>query len=403
MKKRARLIIITVVLFCVAMIALVIAINIKNKRDMDAILESSIESQLVSISLAAREMIDPAGFVSYTSAEEAHADPAYAATLSRLRKLAEDVGAKYIYAIKEQDGEYVFVYDTDTEDEEIFIPYDLSPVHERAFDGVESADIMNVDDIYGSFNTGAVPIYLDGRVVGIVSTDIEDTYIMESRRASSANTALLVISLSAAMAAMVTVVALLMKRVNSMQHELNRLAHYDRVTGLPNRQRLFEYLGEITSGSVQKPFALLFIDIDNLKLVNDSEGHDAGDELLRSLAEFFGTLRSESRSFRPSPGQLNMAARIGGDEFIQIVHNVDSQGKAAEVAQELINGFGGFVPARLKKYNTGLSIGAALYPGDSRDYNELIKYADAAMYEAKRAGKNQWRAHRAGEPDKGEG
>ncbi len=393
MKKKGSLIITTVVLFCIAMIVFIVVMNVKNANDTEDILESSIESQLVSISVAARELIDPVKFESYGSEEEALADPDYAETLKQLRILATDVGAEYIYALKEQGGEYVFVFDTDTEDEEIFIPYALSPVHERAFKGEESADTMNVDDLYGSFNTGAVPIYLDGKVVGIVSTDIEDTYLKESETASATNTAVMVVVLGAIMAAMIAIVVLLSRRVRSMQADLNRMAHYDTVTGLPNRQRLQEYLREITLGPEAKPFALLFIDIDNLKLVNDNAGHDAGDELLKSLAKYFATLEDNSLAFRPAPGLLNMAARIGGDEFVQVVHDVDSVEKAEEIAAHLVEGFRAFVPPHLEKYNTGLSIGAALYPADSTNYEVLIKYADIAMYHAKRAGKNCWRIY----------
>lgn len=101
-------------------------------------------------------------------------------TMGSLRYLCDSIGAQYIYALKKQGCSYVFVFDTDTEDEEIFIRYDLPPVHEAAFAGCNTAKVMNVADNYGSFDTGAVPIWQGGKVVGIICTDIADEYLEKS-------------------------------------------------------------------------------------------------------------------------------------------------------------------------------------------------------------------------------
>ena len=95
-------------------------------------------------------------------------------------------------------------------------------------------------------------------------------------------------------------------------------------------------------------------------------------------------------AFRPSAGQLNIAARVGGDEFIQVVHGAGDADKAGELARHLLDNFNQANLGRyIEKYKIGLIIGIALYPYHSDNYHVLIKYADVAMYNAKHNGKNQ--------------
>ncbi len=395
MAKRTRIaMVVAVSLFCALMLGIVVLMNAKNSDDLRSILTNSIKSQLVSISVAARETLDVDAFERYNSVQDVEADKqAYDETLGRLRNLASHVGAEYIYALKEIGGQYYFVFDTDTQDEEIFIPYELSDVHERAFAGESGADVMNVDDQYGSFNTGAVPIMKGGRVIGIISADIADTFLQQSYDTYRSNEILLIASVALTMAMLIAVMLFLLKRVKKMQKELEQLAHRDTVTGLPNRQYLLEHLAKITCARAKEPFALVFIDLDNFKKVNDGAGHDAGDELLKHIALYLETSTDHSIAFRPSAGSLNISARIGGDEFIQIVSGVSTKEEAAAVARGLLDGFGRLSNRFIKQYNVGLSIGVALYPYHTENYNVLIKYADQAMYEAKNGGKNGYRIY----------
>ena len=376
----------------VVMLLVVVFMNVKNSNDYRGFLEDSIKSQLVSISVAARELIDMDAFQSYNSEEDVAADQAhYDETLASLRSLCDNVGAEYIYALKYVNNQCVFVFDTDTEDTEIFIEYELSPVHLLAFGGQETADLMNVQDEYGSFHTGAVPLWHNGQIAGIISTDITDAFLAESNAAAKFNAAALVTLMIVTMGGMLIVLFVLMRRVQAMQTKLQILAHHDAVTGLPNRAYLMEYLKGITSREKAAPFALFFIDLDNFKRVNDQAGHDAGDELLRHIATFLNNAVSGSKSFRPSAGRLNIAARIGGDEFIHIVTDIETEQAAASMAEKLLadfknNNFDRFI----EKYGVGLSIGVALFPYHTDDYHVLIKYADIAMYQAKRARKNAY-------------
>lgn len=386
---------IVVAVFFVLLLAIVVSMNIRNVQEQQAIIEESIESQLLSISVAAREILDVDAFVGYNSQADADTDAAhYDETLAELRQLADNVGAEYIYALKElRPGYYIFVFDTDTEDPTVFIEYEISDVHLAAFNGEARADVMNVVDEYGSFNTGAVPIWKDGEVVGVIATDTQDTYLEQSRRSARIGTITLISVLVLVMGAMFSVVALLTSRVRQMQRHLEHLAHHDSVTGLPNRQFLMEYLEQITGEDRNEPFALFFIDLDNFKAVNDNAGHDAGDESLRLIAQFLQQ-NDGNKSFRPSAGTLGLSARIGGDEFVQIVPGITTQDEAETYAQDLLDSFANTVfNQHVRDNHVGLSIGVAFYPEQSRNYNLLIKMADTAMYFSKKDGKNRSRIY----------
>ncbi len=389
MRRQRHLIIVCALFFSVFILGIVVAMNIKNSINLRDILTESVKRQLISTSLAARGILNVDAFVSYQD-KSALEDPAYQETLHKLRVLVDSVDAKYIYALKRKGDHYVFIFDTDTKNPVPFVPYGLSPVHETAFAGHNAADVMNVKDEYGSFNTGAVPVFYNGEVVGIICTDIEDAYLESSYKTALFNSLMLAGILLLTMGAMLFAIYRLLRRVEKMQGVLERQALYDNLTSLPNRRYLMEHLASITSGPNSEPFALFFIDLDNFKRVNDSAGHDAGDELLRQFAQFLTRL-SCAKAFRPSAGKLNISARVGGDEFIQIVDDHGSAEKAVKAAENLLEGFKNANPSRyVEKYDVGLSIGIARYPYDSDDFNVLIRYADIAMYCAKHSGKNQY-------------
>lgn len=394
MKKQHNIVIVIVIAFFMLILAIVVGMNVKNTMNLRSILADSVKSQLISTSIAAREMIDVDAFVEYEDESVAEL-PEYRETLSRLRALCNSVGAQYIYALKKQGDQYVFVFDTDTENEEIFIDYELSPVHKTAFSGVNAADIMNVDDEYGSFNTGAVPIRRNNVVVGIVCTDTEDQFLSSSFETAFTNSVLMVGILVVAMLTMLLIVLRLLKHLAAMRMKLQQQALYDNVTKLPNRQYLMDHLAKLTSDENKQPFALFFVDLDNFKRVNDNAGHDAGDELLRHIGQYLDSAAQENtKSFRVGSGPLNIAARVGGDEFIQVVGDVDTEERAAEIATSLLDNFKSqHVDRYVEKYNVGLSIGVALYPYHSDNYHVIIKYADMAMYAAKHSGKNNFRIY----------
>ncbi|RRJ84938.1 EAL domain-containing protein [Aestuariirhabdus litorea] len=167
------------------------------------------------------------------------------------------------------------------------------------------------------------------------------------------------------------------------QQQLERAAHYDEVTNLPNRHYFLEQLSRVISRSHRSPteHAVLFIDLDNFKEINDSLGHQTGDLVLQEVAR---RLNNHSR-------RENTLARLGGDEFSLLLENISSPYEASSVAGNIVELLG--APIRLQGHTRWVtpSIGIALYPQNGTTTKELLKNADTAMYHAKRAGKNAYR------------
>ncbi len=169
-------------------------------------------------------------------------------------------------------------------------------------------------------------------------------------------------------------------RERQAEAKIRKLAYFDELTGLASRTYFMQAL-EQTIRSVQRSsecFAVLFIDLDGFKDVNDSLGHDIGDELLRIVAN---RLRDALR-------EGDFVARLGGDEFCVVARNVSDQYGIAHVAQRCIDESGQPVTLLSQQILPRMSIGIAQYPDDGRSATSLIKAADSAMYAAKHAGKN---------------
>jgi diguanylate cyclase (GGDEF)-like protein len=161
------------------------------------------------------------------------------------------------------------------------------------------------------------------------------------------------------------------------------LAHYDQITKLPNRVLFLERLNysiRYAARSKEK-VSLCFIDLDGFKSINDTIGHDAGDEVLRCVGQRMNSLVRES----------DLVARIGGDEFVVILNNVKSEPNLRLVAQKLIESINEPIEYDAEFCNVGASIGIATYPNNADSAEGLLKYADLAMYYAKNNGKNQAR------------
>jgi len=206
------------------------------------------------------------------------------------------------------------------------------------------------------------------------------------------NTVFLIVTIILMYCAMILIVSLLLSSVQK-QNRLFRMANYDVLTELPNRQYLMNYLPEAAEKGLKKDehFAFFLIDLDNFKMVNDSAGHDAGDELLRQTAAYLDSIHDHSKIFKPASGKSNISVRLGGDEFVQILHGVYTAEEAAIAAQRVIDHYGPKAFNRLiEEHKIGMSIGIALFPSHTKNYNVLIKYADVAMYHAKRNGKNRF-------------
>jgi diguanylate cyclase (GGDEF)-like protein/PAS domain S-box-containing protein len=160
------------------------------------------------------------------------------------------------------------------------------------------------------------------------------------------------------------------------------LAHHDVLTGLPNRTQLVERL-DITLALAKRHgngVAILFLDLDHFKTVNDSLGHAAGDALLKEIATRIRALLREA----------DVVARLGGDEFLIVLPDLESAGDAANVAGKLIAAISGPAMLEGRPVYVSPSIGISIYPRDGANADELVRAADAAMYSAKENGRGNY-------------
>lgn len=164
----------------------------------------------------------------------------------------------------------------------------------------------------------------------------------------------------------------------SLQDALNR-AQKDTLTGLYNYQGTVDRITDSLSyGKGQ--FAFLFIDLDNFKSVNDTMRHFTGDELLRRIAQ---TIKENIR-------EMDLAGRVGGDEFVVFLRRIHSSQEAEGIAQRILDGVEGISDELLHGLSVSCSIGIALAPRDGMDYDSLAKRADELMYQSKLTGKNRY-------------
>ena len=184
------------------------------------------------------------------------------------------------------------------------------------------------------------------------------------------------------------------KNLKQTHEDVSFTASHDSLTGLPNRGMFQAHLSDILKIAKQKDTngALLFLDLDNFKNVNDTLGHQAGDDLLKVVAlRLSGVLRtSESISIKNRGKSRDMVARLGGDEFVILLDEIDGPQEASVVAERVLQKLGTPVDILGNQTYTNCSIGITLYPDDAKDFSELIKYADIAMYYAKSHGKNHY-------------
>ncbi|MEN3157801.1 EAL domain-containing protein [Alkalimonas sp. NCh-2] len=168
--------------------------------------------------------------------------------------------------------------------------------------------------------------------------------------------------------------------IKESQQKMEQLAYYDVLTGLANRGYFREQLRKALAMSQRGhyAFALLYFDLDEFKLINDTLGHDAGDELLQQVAKrLIGRLREE-----------DTIARLGGDEFAVILSGIENREQAALIAENLQHSFSAPVKLGSREVAISASIGITMAPEDAMEEELLLKHADLAMYEAKARGKN---------------
>ncbi len=177
-----------------------------------------------------------------------------------------------------------------------------------------------------------------------------------------------------------------LEKAKQAEEKLRTMAHYDALTGIPN-QYLFQETARNCLAQADRhghQVALLFIDLDGFKLVNDTWGHAIGDEVLKEVA------RRLDGSLRDS----DLIARMGGDEFVLLATEVHNRQDVEKVAQKVVAALSDPVQLDIDGQSafacTGASVGIAMYPNDAKDVKSLLKIADGCMYQIKREGKSNY-------------
>ena len=165
--------------------------------------------------------------------------------------------------------------------------------------------------------------------------------------------------------------------------QVQKLAYFDALTGLPNRSMFLERLeqGLSLARREDRRMGLLFLDLDRFKDINDTLGHEGGDQLLKAVGE----------RLRGCVRQSDTVARLGGDEFVIILHSIYGQGQVEPVAKKILDAFTQPFLIGSREVYSSTSIGIALHPTDGEDVDTLIRHADAAMYNAKAEGRQIYR------------
>ena len=171
------------------------------------------------------------------------------------------------------------------------------------------------------------------------------------------------------------------------EERLTYLAQYDQLTGLVNRSLFRDRLDQAMARSkrLQQPMGLMLLDLDRFKSVNDSLGHDVGDELLKSVSE---RLKSCVR-------EVDTVARMGGDEFTIILEGVASEQSIVVVAKRIAESISTVFELQGHTISIGISIGITVFPQDDHSIDELLRHADSAMYMAKQRGGSGFAFHEA--------
>jgi diguanylate cyclase (GGDEF)-like protein/PAS domain S-box-containing protein len=173
------------------------------------------------------------------------------------------------------------------------------------------------------------------------------------------------------------------------QERLNQLANYDSLTGLPNRSLFRDRLAQAMARAKRrgKPMALMFLDLDRFKQVNDELGHEAGDRLLQHVGKTLTECLRGVDSVTRDGGMPHTLSRLGGDEFTLIIENINGAEDAAHVASRVLEALGEPFQVGEEELVVTASIGISMYPIDDVDLDTLIRHTDMAMYRSKSHGR----------------
>lgn len=179
----------------------------------------------------------------------------------------------------------------------------------------------------------------------------------------------------------------------SRETELHSLAYFDSLTGLSNRLRFNEVATQIISSNTQDNgrVALMLVDVDSFKNVNDTHGHQVGDKFLKEVATRLQAIVSSRGAANAK--DLSFAARLGGDEFVILINKIHDAQEAAAITEKLFQAMAFPIVVGASVIQPSISVGISLYPYDGQNLSAVLKSADLALYTAKEKGKNTFYFH----------
>ncbi|MCL2632112.1 MAG: GGDEF domain-containing protein [Coriobacteriia bacterium] len=394
-------------LFAVAIVATMIFastayFSLLGRDHMKSVLIQNARSTVSASCQASAELIDTGMlFALKDPADVAEYRTQYDYTLYSLQQVQISVGANRVYVIRQVNDQYMIVFDTMNQNAQAFTFIELTESQAAAFDGRIDLDIKDPSNSEAGMNCGSLPLRRAGSVIGLVCVEFNNQPITSAYNTSQRISRLLLTSLGAMMVLLFATSVVLFRQNRMNQQQLFDMANKDMNTGLPNRRYLFTYLADRfdnpSSTKLSVPMAAFFVDIDNFKNINDNVGHAEGDRYLTMtanlLSDYLNRHAMETR-------RECLTARLGGDEFVQLLADIDLDG-AREYAKNIIDEFDNNpdISKYAKAYNISLSVGVSMYPDHTTHYNDLVKYADIAMYYSKQIGKRTYTVY---DPDMGE-
>ncbi len=363
-----------------------------HNKDMEMRLALLTQAQSIDLALGWSSMYDNI-LVNQSADNAIRETPELALHRARIDKICSVyAGCRAVYLMRQNEKKQIsFLIDSDAKGSELYIVpgtiyTEASPITHEVFDTHKIAADGPVTDRWGTWVSALVPHVLPDQSVVVIGIDIE---------AKDWNKALCKSAIIPGLATLVFLGLMLfytklwrMKAVQNealeqSHHQLMKQSHEDSLTGLPNRRlyedRLTQLIASTQRGSPK--FAVYYLDLDKFKIVNDTLGHDAGDQLLRIVAErFVGALREE-----------DTVARLSGDEFAVILPHTATRVDAEQIAQKIIDTLAKPIVLKNQSLTVTVSIGIVFYSDKWTTAHEMTRAADEAMYVAKRSGANGYR------------
>ena len=308
--------------------------------------------------------------------------PSYLELKEQLKRVRlSNEKCKFLYLLgKRSNGEIFFFMDSQVKDSKDYarpgLIYDEVPdSYLEVFTSVTESVVGPITDRWGTLITALVPIKdSNNQLIAMLGMDVEVQYWYQKMIILS----LIPVSLLSLIIILILLIINLRQKTKELNHATQKakfLSMHDPLTKLPNRRYFIENFEDILAQAKRdnSKIAVLYIDLDNFKSINDEVSHQAGDRVLTTFSNRLTKLHRKNE----------FIARIGGDEFCMSVYNYKDEEELKNIANRLIDQNQNYIRVENIQINFAMSIGIAKYPEDGKTYDELLHAADRAMYNAK--------------------